>query len=85
MLRLDPSLIELTDFCDKHTIIKKLLGFSSYFNDDLSKIEKVLRNPLAHGRTFVTTNVELEEFTAIIECVQKWTQELNQYLSVEDT
>jgi CBS domain-containing protein len=77
---LDLSLIELTDFCDKRDILKKLLKLPGSFSKDLEKIEDVLRNPIAHAITFVPTIAKLEEFINNLQTAQKWILELNRYL-----
>jgi hypothetical protein len=51
--RLDLSLLELTEFCDKRDLVKRIYQVNGTFRKDLSEIEKLLRNPVAHAATFV--------------------------------
>lgn len=69
--RLDPSLIELTDFCDKRTIMKKTFQLENAFEKDLHKIEK-LRNNIAHATKYVGNNKDLEELIYTLEKCMYW-------------
>lgn len=79
--KLDPPLVELTDFCDKHTVLSRHLKLPKNFSNDLSKIEKAIRNPLAHAANFAPDDAKLQEFINMLGNTQYWTHELNQYLN----
>ena len=50
--RMNPKLLELTDFCDKRTLCKKLVETKGAFERDLKGIE-ALRNQVAHAGDFL--------------------------------
>lgn len=79
--RMDPLLIEFTDFCDKRVILKEHLNLGKTFEKDLKDIENVLRNPLAHAATFVEDDAGLERFIRTLESTHTWIQQLGKYLS----
>ncbi len=71
----DPSLIELTDFCDKRTIMKKKFSLPKRFVTDLKKIED-LRNEIAHATTFIENGEDLKEFIKTLERCDFWVNEI---------
>ena len=76
--RMDPPLLELTEFCDKRTILKKHLKLSQKFVSDLEKIEN-LRNTLAHAGTYIKDESDLKEFVTIMQKAQAWADNLARY------
>ena len=81
--RMDPPLIELTNFCDKYTVLLKHYKTlkSEDFKSDIVKIEQRLRNPLAHAKSFANNQEELREFLDLVKKTQDWTQKLSHYLN----
>ncbi len=77
--RVDPPLVELTDFCDKRDILKKQLKLTGIFRRDMERIED-LRNSLAHAGTFVTSEADLQKFIETMDKARHWTDELRNYL-----
>lgn len=72
----DLPLLECTDFCDKRDIVRKLCSFSNKFKDDLEKIEKYVRNTIAHAASYARNDQEMERFIRLIILTQKWISEL---------
>lgn len=76
---IDPPLLELTDFADKKTILKKHLKLSSKFANDLYKVEN-LRNTIAHAGNYAVDDTELQTFIANLQKAKYWIEELNEWL-----
>lgn len=72
--RMDPATIELTDFCDKRTILKKTYHPKG-FEDDLKAIES-LRDNLAHATTFIKSEQELGDLIKTIGKCNHWIREI---------
>lgn len=64
-------LLEFTDFCDKRTILKKLMDLGNDFEDALVGVEE-LRNTLAHAGGFAQDANKLNEFLNRLRLTQKW-------------
>jgi hypothetical protein len=77
---LNLPLLELTDFCDKRTIVKKLLKLSNDFEESLVDIEK-LRNTLAHAGDYAQDADGLRDFLDRFRLTQKWIDELSAHLT----
>jgi hypothetical protein len=73
---LNLPLLELTDFCDKRTIVKKLLKLPNDFEEALVDIEK-LRNTLAHAGDYAQDAERLRDFLDRLRLAQKWIDELS--------
>lgn len=73
--RIDPSLLELTDFCDKRRIVKMLYGLSREFESHLIQIEK-LRNSVAHAASYAADAGELACFVRRFKLAERWISEL---------
>lgn len=73
--RLDPPLLELTDFCDKRTAVAKLLNLGKDFVEQLRGIER-LRNRVAHAATLVNDDAEMEQFVQRLSAAERWIAEL---------
>jgi CBS domain-containing protein len=73
--RLEIDLLELTDFCDKRQIVKKIFGLGSDFVGDAQAAEE-LRNQLAHAATFIENDAEAREFALKIQKAEKWIKKL---------
>lgn len=69
--RLEPALLELTDFCDKRDVVKETVALEASFDADMRDIEH-LRNVLAHGGTFVRSDAEARALAEQIERAEKW-------------
>jgi CBS domain-containing protein len=76
--RMDPSLLELTDFSDKRTILTEHLRLGSKFTNDLSDI-KDLRNMIAHAANFAPGEAELRSFINNFQNARRWIEELNSF------
>jgi CBS domain-containing protein len=76
---IDPPLVELTDFADKKTILKKHLKLSSKFEKDLAQVEN-LRNTIAHAGNYAVDETELQAFIANLQKAKHWIEELNKWL-----
>lgn len=74
--RMDPPLLELTDYCDKKTIMKKRFGLGTKFDDDLKDVEK-LRNLIAHAANYAPSEAELQAFIKNLQKAQHWIKELS--------
>jgi hypothetical protein len=72
----DLPLLECTDFCDKRDIVRRICSFSNKFKDDLEKIEKHVRNTVAHAASYARNDQEMEQFIYLIILTQKWISEL---------
>lgn len=82
--RMDPQLVELTDFCDKYTILNKKFKIGKSFRKDLSKIESKIRNPVAHAATFILDDEGLAGYIELLEKTKYWTKILtDQFLIFE--
>lgn len=74
-MRLDPPLLELTDFCDKRAAVAKLLNLGNEFVEQVEGIEQ-LRNSVAHAATFVNDDTDVERFVQRISAAERWIAEL---------
>lgn len=72
---LEPSLLELTDFCDKRDILAKRLGLGGQFRKDLVAIEE-LRNTTAHAGTYAESPEAVRQFVACLQNAERWTSTL---------
>lgn len=72
--RMDPSAIELTDFCDKRVILKKAYHPQN-FEEDLEAIES-LRDKLAHAAKFISNEEELGNLIKTIGKCNHWIREI---------
>ena len=82
-LRMDPPLLDLTDYCDKYTILLKNCMLGKQFKSDLVKIEG-LRNTIAHGRSYAEDEIGLKDFIYTLESAQYWIEYLNSRFLKED-
>jgi hypothetical protein len=73
--RLDPPLLELTDFCDKRVAVARLFNLGQEFIAQLEGIEE-LRNSVAHAATFISNDADLEQFVRRISWAERWIGEL---------
>ncbi len=76
--RMDPQLVELTEFCDKYTILNEKFKIGTPFRKDLSKIESKIRNPIAHAATFISDDEGLAGFIDLLEKTRYWTKKLTE-------
>ena len=70
------SFLEYTDFCDKRDIVKKLGSFGERFKKDFEKIEKYLRNPIAHGGDYARNDEEMKLFIKYVNLAEEWIDKL---------
>jgi hypothetical protein len=73
---LEPPLLELTDFCDKRTILKKRLQLGGQFEADLKRIEEV-RNVTAHAGSYAETPDAVRQFVLDLQRAEYWIAELS--------
>lgn len=71
----NPPLLELTEFSDKRTIVKKHLGLGKDFANDLEEIEE-LRNKVAHAGNYAGSEAEILQFIARLGSAQHWIEHL---------
>jgi hypothetical protein len=76
--KLDPPVLELTDFCDKRVVVAKVLGLRKEFTGPLEQIEK-LRNSVAHASTFVNNDGEVQKFVERILAAEVWIDKLREF------
>ena len=74
------SFLEYTDFCDKRDIVRKLGSFGERFKKDFEKIEKKLRDPVAHAGDYAHNDEEMKLFIANIDLAEKWINNLQKIL-----
>lgn len=83
--RMNPDPLELTQFCDKRTIVAKLLrdeqrDFSrSAFERDLEKIES-LRNQIAHANDYIPKDGDVSQLVESLRAADRWINELHKLL-----
>lgn len=73
--RADPDLLELTDFCDKRDMVKKILRPGAGFEKQLKGVEEI-RNAVAHAGGYATSNAELQKFLDHLTYAQEWIRRL---------
>ncbi len=78
--RLEPALLELTDFCDKRDVVKETVALEASFDADMRDIEH-LRNVLAHGGIFVSSDAEARALAKRIERAEKWIGALREVIA----
>lgn len=73
--RADPDLLELTDFCDKRDIMRKVLCPGNGFEAQLKGVEE-MRNAVAHAGSYATSSDELQQFLDRLEHARFWIDKL---------
>lgn len=73
---LDLPLLELTEFCDKRDIMRRLFDLGRRFSNDLAKVEE-LRNLIAHASTYVAADSEISKLVEQLRLAEHWIQELD--------
>lgn len=74
--RTNPPLLELTDFCDKRDIVRRVFGLSQKFEKELQGIEE-LRNQVAHAGNYAADDGQLATFLDRLERARYWIEELH--------
>lgn len=77
--RIELDLLELTDFCDKRDIVRKMFGFGEEFIDEAKEIEG-LRNQIAHAATFISNGGDAREFALKLQKAEKWMSKLQELI-----
>lgn len=77
--RMDPPLLELTDFGDKAVIVADLLALGGDFSTELEGIRQ-LRNSVAHAGTFANDSTQVEAFVGRMLAAGRWIADLRQHL-----
>ena len=80
--RLDLSLLECTDYCDKRRIIRKLCGFTTAFETEVESIEK-LRDSVAHAGNYLDSEESLHDLVRNIDRAEYWIRTLWTFLPSE--
>jgi hypothetical protein len=82
--KLDPPLLELTDFADKRELCKRLIRSSkSRFEHELTGLRD-LRDQLAHAAIFIDPSKgpsAIQEFASKFQNTQRWIDELTQLIA----
>lgn len=76
--RMDPRPLELTDFCDKRTIIAKVFRPGKFFESDLRKVE-TLRNKIAHSADYILDDGDISRLIEGIRAAEHWISELDEF------
>jgi len=79
--KLDPSLLECTDFRDKRVVVAKLYALDDTFLTETEQVEE-MRNAIAHGADYGQTEAELRGFLVGLQRAEYWTFMLKENLSV---
>jgi hypothetical protein len=74
--RLNPSIVEFTDFCDKRTIVKKSFRLDASFETELKAIEEV-RNSVAHAGMYAEDGAALLSFIDRLEQARFWADKVS--------
>jgi hypothetical protein len=77
--RLDLSLLECTDFCDKRDVVRKLCGWTRKFEKDFIQVE-TLRNSVAHAGDYLDTENGLTTMPKTIEKAEFWIDEITRQI-----
>ncbi len=78
--KLDPSLLECTDFQDKRVVVAQLYALDDTFLTETKHVEG-LRNTIAHAADYGQTEAELQDFLVGLQQAEHWTLMLNENLS----
>jgi hypothetical protein len=74
--RLDPDMIEVTEFSDKRTILarKGLLGDRRARDRAVAELTRVerLRHKVAHAATFARDDEEFSDFVEVLDLTERW-------------
>lgn len=71
----NPPWLELTEFSDKRTILKKHLSLRKAFEDELKEVEE-LRNKVAHAGNYAGNEAEILQFISRLRSTQHWIEDL---------
>ncbi len=74
--KVDPELLELTEFCDKRDIVRKLRGLKSEFVKDLKEVESI-RNSLFHAGEFIPYDNGVRTFVSCMMKIELWIESLS--------
>lgn len=81
--RSDPPLIELTDFCDKATLVRNLYRLPRRSAAELGELER-LRNQLAHSADYAWDGQRLIRFVQLLEIARGLITELDEMATAND-
>lgn len=73
--RLDPPLLEFTDFADKRAILGKTLNLGKRFERELKSIED-LRNSVSHAGNYADGEEGLQRFAEQMRLTERWIADL---------
>lgn len=78
--RMEPTLLELTDFRDKREIVPHVFALGDDFTGDVKDLER-LRNTVAHAGTFIGDDAEARAFAQRIRAAEKWIDKLQEFIA----
>ena len=76
--RINLTIVEVAQFCDKRDVVRKILDLPHEFHEDLREIEKY-RNMIAHSSTFIHNDDGINRFIACLQNTSKWVEQLARY------
>lgn len=71
-----PSLIEVTTFPQKWIVVCKLLNLGEPFATDMARVQKDLRNKVAHTKSLVASDVHLQDLNGLLSLCDHWIEDL---------
>ena len=74
--RINPEVLEMTEFCDKRDIVCKLRGPKAEFLKDLKEVE-LLRNSLFHAGEFIPDDNGVRTFVRCMMKIELWIENLS--------
>jgi predicted transcriptional regulator len=72
----DPPMIDVAEFCDKRSVLRKLRVLSKRDEDDFKAIEG-LRNRVAHAASYAENAAELGRLVQLMEIAENWITRLS--------
>jgi CBS domain-containing protein len=73
--RMNPDILEFTEFCDKRDVVANLDGLTCREVRELASIQK-LRDSVAHAATFIHDDASVSSFFRRIDLLAKWISQL---------
>ncbi|MCA9833505.1 MAG: CBS domain-containing protein [Thermomicrobiales bacterium] len=71
-----PPLVEVLEFSQKWYVVCRALDFGEKFAADMAGIQRYLRNPVAHSRNYVSSDLQLEQLNRRLEICEEWIEVL---------
>jgi hypothetical protein len=73
-----PPLLEIADFAQKWYAVHRLLELGPEFGNDMARIQRYLRNPIALNGNYVASDWQVERLHKLLQICEKWTNRLAQ-------